>query len=148
MAAIQWGVASAAEGGARHLLWVDADYASWPLDSPELLASLSHWLHRPQRRLTMLARDWSRMRAQHPRFCAWRREWGHAVETRTPADDEAPTLPTLLLDDRRVCVRLVDAVHWRGRCSLDAGETRLLHAEFDALAQRSAPDFPVTQLGL
>jgi hypothetical protein len=45
-------------------------------------------------------------------------------------------------------VRLNDRVHWRGRCSLDAGEVRLLYTEFDALAQRSMPDFAVNQIGL
>ncbi len=147
-AAILWGQQSALALGARHMLWIDNDFRDWPLDDATLLEGLADWLHLPQRRLVMLARDWSTMRQLHPRFCAWRRAWAHAVSTRTPDDDDAPTLPTLLLDDTRVCVRLVDHSHWRGRCSLDARDTRLLMAEFDALAQRSAPDFPVTQLGL
>lgn len=147
-AAIRWGVQQATARGARRLLCIDADFREWPLDDPELLAELSAWLHRPQRRLVMLARDWNQMRARHPRFCTWRRAWSHALDTRSPPDDEAAVLPTLLLDDTRVLVRLSDPLHWRGRCGLDPRESTLLFAEFDALAQRSDPDFPVTQLGL
>ena len=147
-AAICWGVEQAAARGARRLLWLDADYRDWPLDDARLLAALGDWLHRPQRRLVMLARDWSQMRVRHARFCAWRGLWSHAVDTRTPPDDELAVVPTLLLDDSQVLVHLTDPIHWRGRCGLDPRETSLLYAEFDALAQRSEPDFPVTQLGL
>lgn len=147
-AAVSWGVQAAMARGARKLLWVDPDYDDWPLDDPALLDSLTQWLHRPQRRLVMLARDWRSMPQRHARFCAWRRHYTHALETRTPDLDDAPTLPTLLIDDTGVCVRLNDRVHWRGRCGLDAGETRLLYTEFDVLAQRSTPDFPVNQVGL
>ncbi len=148
LAAIAWGWQSAVAQGARRMMWIDNDFSDWPLDDAALLEGLGDWLHRPQRRLVMLARDWSSMRPTHARFCAWRPAYAHAVETRTPDDEDAAELPTMLLDDTRVCVRLVDRVHWRGRCSLDARDTRLLFAEFDALAQRSSHDFPVTRLGL
>lgn len=148
VAAIHWGLQQAAARGARRLLWIDGDFRDWPLDESALLAGLAQWLHLPQRRLVMIARDWSQMRARHPRFCAWRRMWSHALDMRSPPQDEAGLLPTLLLDDTRVLVRLSDALHWRGRCGLDPRESTLLFAEFDALAQRSDPDFPVTQLGL
>lgn len=147
-AAILWGLQQSVARGARRLLWIDGDFRDWPLDDPALLELLGEWLHRPQRRLVMIARDWSQMRPHHPRFCAWRRMWSHALETRSPPEDEAGLLPTLLLDDTRVLVRLSDALHWRGRCGLDPRESSLLFTEFDALAQRSDADFPVTQLGL
>lgn len=147
-AAIHWGLQQAVARGAHRLLWIDGDFRDWPLDELSLLAGLAEWLHRPQRRLVMIARDWGQMRARHPRFCAWRRTWSHALDMRSPPDDEAGLLPTLLLDDTRVLVRLSDPLHWRGRCGLDPRESTLLFAEFDALAQRSDPAFPVTQLGL
>lgn len=147
-AAVLWGVREATARQTRHLLWVDPDFADWPLDDPALLDALTPWVHRPQRRLVMLAQDWSSMRSRHARFCAWRQPYSHAIDPRTPDPNEAPALPTLVLDDSRICVRLNDRVHWRGRCSLDAAEVRLLYSEFDALAQRSTPDFAVNQIGL
>jgi hypothetical protein len=47
-----------------------------------------------------------------------------------------------------VLVRLIDAVHWRGRADRDVQAARLMRDELDAVLQRSEPAFPATELGL
>ena len=52
-AAVLWGVREATARQTRHLLWIDPDFADWPLDDPALLDALTPWVHRPQRRLVL-----------------------------------------------------------------------------------------------
>ena len=145
---VAWGFRQAMAGGARRLLCTDPDFQHWPLDDRALLDELGRWLRLPQRRLVMLAGDWSRVPQRHARFTAWRRDWAHAIDTLRPQPEDAPELPTLLIDDREVCVRLFDAAQWRGRCQLDEGEVRQWQHEFARVVERATPDFPVTSLGL
>ena len=147
-AAIHWSVCSAIAAGARRILWVDNDFADWPLNDATLLDPLHDWLMQPQRRLQLLALSYELMPQRYARFVAWRRDRSHVVDMLAPPEDESIALPTLAVDDGRVSVRLFDRVHWRGRCSLDAPDASRIHEQFDALLQRSGPGFPVTQLGL
>jgi hypothetical protein len=147
-AALRWGVAQAMAHNARRLVAVDPDFVSWPLDDPTLLDGLTAWLRRPQRHLTLLATSFDEVPRRHPRFTAWRRIWSHAVSTWLAPDDLDRGLPTLLLDDGALMVRLVDPVHWRGRAGLDAEAARPYRDEIDAVLQRSESGFPPTQLGL
>lgn len=146
--AVAWGARAAIGAGARRMLWADPDFGAWPLDDRTLLDDLGRWLRQPQRRLVMLANDWSRVRERHPRFTAWRRDWAHAIDTLRPQPEDVRELPTLLIDDQRVCVRMFDIVQWRGRARLDEGEVRQWQHEFESVIPRSTPDFPVTSLGL
>lgn len=148
VAALHWGFARAIERGARRIVAVDADFASWPLDDPALLEPLAAWLRRPQRELVLLARTFDEVPRRHPRFVAWRQLRAHAVPGWQVPDDLDVPLPTLLLDDGPLLVRLIDPVRWRGRASLDAQAARLQRDEIDALLQRSEPAFPATHLGL
>ena len=147
-AAIHWAVHAAVQRGARQMLWVDADFADWPLGDPVLHQQLASWLQLPRRRLVLLAERYDSMPVKHARFVAWRRDWGHAIDARLQPEDETGGLPTLLLDDGPVVVQLLDRVHWRGRCGLDARQARAWREQIDALLQRSPPGFAVTQLGL
>lgn len=148
VAALHWGFEQAIAGNARRIVCVDADFANWPFNDAALQALLTGWLKLPQRRLVLLATNYDAVQRLHPRFVAWRALWAHAIEAWSPQDGEAPELPTLLLDDRALCVQLFDAVHWRGRAALDARATRLLRDEVDVLLQRSEASFPVNSLGL
>jgi hypothetical protein len=56
--------------------------------------------------------------------------------------------PSWAIDDTSVCVELIDRVRWRGRCTLDVRQSRLMHEQIDAILQRSSPAFPVSQLGI
>lgn len=148
VAALHWGFAQAMVGGARRIVCVDTDFAEWPLDDAALQARLTNWLRLPQRRLVLLAADFSGVPRRQPRFVAWRASWVHAIEAWSPEEGDAQDLPTLLVDDREVSVQLHDAVHWRGRAEVDARNARVWRDTLDALLQRSQPAFPVNSLGL
>jgi len=145
--AVQWGVTSAVERGARRLWFADPNFADWPLDDPVLLASLTAWLRLPQRQLWLLAETFDDVVRSKPRFVEWRRSWSHAVQAWSPHDLPAE-LPTVVLDDGPVCVVLADRLHWRGRAVVDALEARRQRELIEAVLQRSAVTFPVRSLGL
>ena len=147
-AAIQWGFGRAVELGARRIVCVDRDFAIWSLDDAARLESLAAWLRLPQRRLVLLAAHFDEVPRRHPRFVTWRRHFAHAVATLAAPEDLVDALPTLLIDDKGTLVRLVDAVHWRGRASDDEATARPWRDEIDAVVQRSEPSFPTTTLGL
>jgi hypothetical protein len=146
--AVQWFAEAAIRRGARTMWWLDRDFSDWPLDELALLAVLAPWLRMPQRRLVLIAADWSRVRSDHARFCAWRVPWSHAVETLRAQEDDAAEIGAVLFDDGPTSLQMLDRDRWRGRCSVDPVDAHLLRERFDALAQRSTPDFPVTMLGL
>ena len=147
-AAIHWAVRAAAERGARQMVWVDPDFADWPLNEPVLHEALTAWLATPRRHLLLLAEDYDVLPRRHPRFVSWRRNWAHAIEPRIQAEDQSAGLPTLLIDDGPVLLQLLDRVRWRGRCALDKRQASHWREQIDALLQRSAPGFAVSQLGL
>ena len=146
--ALLWGVRTAVARSARRMWWVDSDFATWPLEDPELLDSLSTWLRQPLRRLVFLASDFEQIPRCHPRFMRWRADWAHAIDAWAPPDELAAQLPRLLLDDGPVCVHLIDATQWRGRATLDPRVARGWRDEVDAVLQRSTATFPVGTLGL
>lgn len=146
--ALRWSLRAADERGARHLLWVDPDFADWPLDDAEFGDSLMRWLRRPQRRLVMLASSYDSVPRRHPRFTAWRPAWSHVVDPRVPADGVAMELPTLMLDDGPVLVQLHDRVHWRGWAGSDAVAAHACRDAIDATVQRSEAAWPVRPLGI
>jgi hypothetical protein len=147
-AAVHWCVAQASAGGAHRLVFIDPDFADWPLDDPELLDALGAWLRQPERRLVLLAHRFEELIRGRPRFVAWRRSYAHAVEPRSPSDDQAPELPTLVIDDGQLCLHLIDKRLWRGRVTLEARRARVWRDRIDAILQRSEPRFPATTLGL
>jgi len=149
-AAVQWGFARATRDGgrSRRIVCVDRDFANWPLDAPELHARLTAWLKGAQRQLVLLAATYDDVPRRHPRFVGWRRHFAHAVFPFAAPEDQAATLPTLLLDDDGTLVRLIDAVHWRGRASADERSVLPWREQIDAVLQRSETAFPVQSLGL
>jgi hypothetical protein len=146
--AIAWGFKAAADAGARQVVCVDPDFVDWPLDDVDVLQGLTTWLRQPQRRLVLLASRFEAVPRRLPRFNAWRQHWGHAVEAWQPPDELALELPSLLVADRRLAVRLIDPALWRGRASLDPFDAHAQSQEIDAVLQRCQPAFPVNVLGL
>ncbi len=145
---VAWCVRQALAHQSRRLLWIDPDFADWPLSEPALLGDLQRWLTLPQRQLLMLALDFQALHRCHARFVGWRRDRTHQVELLSPAAEDVTELPTLAIDDSRTTVQLLDRQHWRGRCALDARQARRLNQQFDALLQRSGPGLATTTLGL
>lgn len=148
MTAMRWSIDHALAVRSRRLVWIDPDFSIWPLDEMPLLDTLTAWLRLPQRRLVLLGHEYARIERQHPRFVSWRRDWSHAVDAWTPSEPDQVRLPTLLIDDQRLCLQVFDTVHWRGRLSLDERAVRQWRDELDALLQRCEAAFPVRQLGL
>lgn len=146
--ALHWSLGWAVATRARRLTWVDPDFSTWPLDDAALLDALATWLRLPQRRLVLLARDYSQLQRQHPRFVRWRRDWVHAIDAWTPSEGVDTRLPTLLIDDQRLCLQMHDTTQWRGRLSLDEHAVRQWRDEIDAHLQRCESAFPAHQLGL
>lgn len=131
----------------RRLLLVDPSFQDWPLEEPALLEALAAFVRLPDRRVVLLGRRFDGVSRTCPRFVAWRQNWGHAVDACRPVDD-AVQLPTVLLVDKRLAVRLFDPLHWRGRLLAAESGVALLADELDAFVQRSEPTFGASTLGL
>jgi hypothetical protein len=131
----------------RRMVWVDADFESWPLDDAANLQCLTDWLRLPQRQLLLLAADFTALQRDAPRFVAWRRLWSHAIGAFTPQPDVAASLPSLLLAGHRR-VQLLDRAHWRGVVSDELATVGIWWSRVDALLQHSEPALAVTTLGL
>jgi len=147
-AALRWGFESAIADGARCITCVDKDLAEWPLDDAALLQCLTDWLRLPQRRLVLLAASYDTVPQRLPRFTGWRRDWVHCIQAMQAPVEFAAELPTLLLDDRKVSVHLVDHLHWRGRAMSEPRARLLWQERVDVVLQRSEPAFAITTLGL
>lgn len=148
VAALHQALETALTQRARRMLWVDRDFADWPLDDEAWLQRLGDWLHLPQRRLLLLADGFEDLRQRRPRFVANYRLWSHAIAAYSPASDDTADLPSLLLAEGAVLVQLLDRNHWRGWSSSEPATLRLWSERVDALLQRSEPAFPATTLGL
>lgn len=147
-AALLWGVQQAVAGDARRIVCVDADFTEWCWDEPALITTLTSWLHRPQRRLELVARNHAQLPRRWPRFSAWRRDWSHAILSWQVPQDWPAELPTVLVADNGVSVHLADAVHWRGHGRRDSRLARVWMERCDAVLQRSEAAYSVRTLGL
>lgn len=132
----------------RRMLWVDADFAEWPLDDPALLQRLTAWVQLPQRQLVLLAVRYDELGRRCARFVAWYRMWAHVASAFSPAVDDVADLPCALLADGAALVHLLDAQRWRGWATSDVSLQRLWRDRLDAVLQRSEQAFPATTLGL
>ncbi len=147
-ASLHEALAAALAQRARRMVWVDPDFAGWPLDDALWLQRLGEWLRLPQRRLLLLASDFEALRPRCPRFVAGYRLWTHAITACSPLPEDAVELPSLLLADGAALVQLLDKDHWRGWSSNEPALLRLGQERIDALLQRSQPAFAATTLGL
>jgi hypothetical protein len=146
--ALRWGFLAGVADGTRCFICVDPGFELWPLDDEALLEPLTAWLRLPQRRLVLLAASYDDVPRRLPRFTTWRRDWAHAIQALQCPQEFAAELPSLLIDDRRTCVHLIDPVHGRGRAERDARSRLLWQEKVDVVLQRSEPAFAVTTLGL
>lgn len=137
----------AARTGCRELWMADEDFADWPLGERAVVEQLTAWAQ-AHRRLVLVARHFDEFARRHARWTEWRRQWSHVVECRSFEDAAADEIPTLLLADGLVGVRLVDRVRFRGSVSREAADLVRMRESIDAAAQRSVPAFPPTVLGL
>jgi len=147
-AAVRAMLANAEAAGIRHLWWVSPDFAGWPLDEPALLDALSHWARAPGARLTWVSHDFERVRRAMPRLTRWRQTFAHVLSCRSPEELAGSDMPTLLLADHRVLLRLLDRERVRGWVSYEGAVVQQAHEEIDVILQRSSEAFPAVTLGL
>jgi len=148
VAALHDTVARAGQSAVRRMVWVDPDFADWPLDDAALWPRLADWLRRPRRQLVLLASSFDGLSRQCPRFVAGYRLWAHTIHAVSPAEDDGPGLPSLALADGLAVLQLFDRRRWRGRVSAEPSDLRVCAERVDALLQRASPAFAATTLGL
>lgn len=145
--AVRLALIEAADCGGREMLLMDPDFADWPLGEPEVIDSLVRWAL-PHRRMVFVAARFDELARRHPRWVAFRRQYAHVVDCRTPDETDAGSLSTLLLVGEVLALRMSGMVHGRGRLTRERTELLQWRDAVDALLQRSAPAFPATTLGL
>lgn len=146
-AAVRGVLVHAAERGVRRMVWVSPDFEAWPLNEPPLLEALSEWAKPRMAHMVWMALDFEGLRRRAPRLVSWRQRWSHVLQCFAPAEDVAE-LPSMLLVDEQLVIKLLDPTHWRGRISCLAADMQAAREQFDALLQRSNETFPVTTLGI
>lgn len=136
------------ESGWKEMLFVDVDYADWPLGELAPVQSLQRW-SRPGRKLTLLAQDFRGLQRDCPRFVTWRQTWDHLFEGRRCARGAGATsaLPCAIWTPEWVLHRLEGErfVAYLGR---DAARRLQLKEMLLDLIKVSTPAFPATTLGL
>ena len=147
--AVQAALAQALAAPARRIEWCDADFVDWPLDDPDFIDALTRWARGPARELVMVAADFEALQRRHSRFVRWRRDWAHVITCLSPPErPPGDELPTLWIDAGGQVLRVFDRVRWRGRLGADRHDRQQAREQFDAIAQRAAPAFSPTTLGL
>jgi hypothetical protein len=141
-------VVGAAVEGRREICWVDADFADWPLDDAHLLDALSRWARQPDRKFTMIARNFDAVVRRHPRFTQWRRTYAHRVECRVAPEVSPQEMPTLMLAGDLYSLQLLDRDRWVGRWLDDEADVKAWREVVDAIVHRSEGGFPANTLGL
>ena len=136
-----------AQLGCKEVVLCDPDFDDWPLDEPVVLDALSRWAL-AHRKLTLLSGHFDHFDRAHPRWVVWRRTWGHVVDCRAADEQDAADLPSLMVADPLGAIRRADPRHWRGWAYGQRNDMRRCTEMVDAALQRSAPAFPVTNLGL
>ena len=135
------------DSGCREAWLVDADLADWPLGQAEVLDALTRWLRLPGRRLNLLAPQFDSLAQRQARFAAWRVNFVHAVESRTPEELAPDDVPSLLWVGS-CCIQVHDRQRWRGVKSEETEDLQRVKEQIAAISQRSAPSWPVRSLGL
>lgn len=139
-------LACAAHEGWKELVFVDADFADWPLHEREVIDSLRQWA-KAGRRFVMLARNFEGVRRDKPRFVAWRGTWGHLIECRVVRGSDRADSASLLWSPAWALRRL-DLQRSTGVCSDDARLRVEVREVIDELLLHSSPGFPASVLGL
>lgn len=137
---------TAARQGWSSLLLSDPDFADWPLGERPVIEALNAWAGRG-RQLQLLARDYTSLRLQHPRFVQWRVTWSHLVEAQQCAGTAAADLPSAIWSPVWAMER-ADLPRCTGRSGADPALRVALRERLDRVWQQGAPGFPATTLGL
>lgn len=138
--------------GARRILALDPNFADWPWSDPDVLDALAHW-GRGGGRLEMLAPDYTAAARHQSRFVQWRLKWDHLLRIGSFEEGEAgagwPTSTLVVVGGEGAGVlRVLDFEAWRATFSRQATDRQAALEQFDAIAQRSSPSWPLSTVGL
>jgi hypothetical protein len=147
-AAVRALLENAHDGAVRHMWWVSSDFSDWPLDEPAVIDGLTRWSRLPGVKLSWLGQDFERVRRTMPRLTRWRQVFSHVITCRSPEDVSGADMPTLLVADHRLALRLLDRERVRGWLRHDGADVQHAHEEIDVISQRSSEAFPAVTLGL
>lgn len=147
-AAVRGLIEAAQRANVKQLWWVSPDYADWPLEEPAVLDALTHWARTPGTHLHWVGHDFERVRRAMPRLTRWRQNFSHMLSCRSPGEVPGADLPTLLVADHAVVLRVLDLERVRGWVSHEAGDVHRAREQVDAILQRSTDAFPAVTLGL
>lgn len=137
----------AADRGCPEIWLCDVDFADWPLGERALVEALTRWAY-AHRRLTLLACHFDEVPRRHPRWVAWRRNWGHVVDCLALPEMKPSQMPCFWFAPRLQAVRLVDPIRCRGFIDTAPADLLVLQDQVRELASQGVPAFPVTLLGL
>ena len=146
-AAIHEALGAAAATNAREIVMCDPDFADWPLGERACVERFQSWAM-SHRRLTLLARTFDELPRRHARWLAWRTQWSHVVSCRQADPEDAAAVPSLIVVDGVMTVRLAHPQHHRGVVSRERSDWLQSLELIDAVLQRSSEALPPTLLGL
>ncbi|MFN4266028.1 MAG: hypothetical protein ACK4F8_09825 [Aquabacterium sp.] len=128
---------------------IDTDFHHWPLGSRAVVDAFHQWIMQAKSgHCTLLGRDFSRIKTDHPRWVQWRQPWAHRVHCKQiPADEGLNLLPTLVLRGN-LGIRVQDPISGAGIWTRDVGQIGDWSLEIDVISQRSHEATLSTTLGL
>ena len=144
--AVRQGIDLAGLEGWSQMVWVDVDFADWPLREKAVIESLQRWV-KPGRRLTMIAKRYNQVTLLHPRFVQWRVTWGHLLDCRVVKHLDDSEMPSALLGPAWFLHRR-DAERSVGVWSREPRSKLNLKESVDECFRQSSPGFPASVLGL
>lgn len=136
---------------ARRIVALDPSFEHWPLSSPELHQALQDWGRLGTRRLELLAPDWQEAARRHPRFLRWRQHFDHLLDIREFAAEDfggAGWPCAVFAAQAGMSLRIIEWQNGRAVLSDLPQERQRVLDQFDAIAQRSGPGWPLSTLGL
>ena len=139
-------LATAAREGWREIVLCDATFSDWPLGERSVDASLRAW-SKTGRKMTLLAKHYRDVAAQHHRFVAWRGQWSHIIEARAVASADVLEITSGIYSNGWV-MRRNEPVRSIGVCSTEPARRVALREEIDGWLLKSSAAFAATTLGL
>ncbi len=141
----------AAASAAAHEAWstivlADDDFSDWPLGERAVIDGLNAWA-RQGRRMRLIARDFSALRQQHPRFVQWRTTWAHLVEAHVVSQASPDEVPSVIWTPTWTLERL-DPVRSSMVAERSAERRIALSERLDDWWAKGRPGFAATTLGL
>ena len=138
--------AGAARDGWPEIILSDATFEDWPLRERVVVESLQAW-GKSGRRLVMLATSYTEVVRLHPRFVAWRKTWGHIVESRLCRGASPADFPSVIWSPSWYMRRL-DLQRSTGVCGSDRDYSRQIKELLDENLRNSSAGLNVSVLGL